>query len=502
MQTVTEQGGLVRQVEQIEQTELIDREQADVLAGRICAAAGLAAQTEAVLLELIGEFDAVGGIRWWNDVKSLAHWLSWCCSMAPGTAREHVRVARGLRQMPTVAAAFREGRLSYSKVREATRVAGRVDEAELCAFALTATASQLARTVRGYRTAAGIRIRQQPARALTWTEREDEMVDLRVKLPKEEAAILIAALTAAKDQFGTPPPAPEPGRRQVEAVTPSYGYADAVLDVARSFLAAAPEDRSGEDRTVVVVHVAAEQLIGGSAAGAAPAETVPAGTPAAAAQTCHLQGLGGIEPETARRLACDAELIGAVVAPDGDVLRLGRTRRLVTRAQRRALMVRDGGCQFPGCHQTRHLKAHHRVAWADGGPTDLENLILLCQWHHTAVHEGRIRIDPRAEPTTARRFDFVLPDGRPADGWRDEEQLARRLGDLVGRRRYLHERHQDERYPDEPHPDGNHLDEVDSFFHPDAQRIVPGWTGEPFGLHDCVAALFGMSVAGADAEAA
>src|SRR6476620_8638636 len=98
----------------------VDRAKADAMAGRICAAAGLAARAECELLELIGEFDAVEAIRWWVDVKSLAHWLSWSCSMTPGTAREHVRVARALRRMPTVAAAFREGRLSYSKVREVT----------------------------------------------------------------------------------------------------------------------------------------------------------------------------------------------------------------------------------------------------------------------------------------------------------------------------------------------------------------------------------------------
>src|SRR6185312_11767337 len=70
----------------------VDRDQANVMAGRICAAAGLSAQSECELLERIGEFDAVNAIRWWVDVKSLAHWLSWCCSMPPGTAREHVRV--------------------------------------------------------------------------------------------------------------------------------------------------------------------------------------------------------------------------------------------------------------------------------------------------------------------------------------------------------------------------------------------------------------------------
>jgi predicted restriction endonuclease len=82
----------------------------------------------------------------------------------------------------------------------------------------------------------------------------------------------------------------------------------------------------------------------------------------------------------------------------GKVLALGRTRRLVSKALRRALLIRDRMCCYPGCHQTRHLKAHHVVPWILGGRTDLDNLILLCQWHHTAVHEGGITIT-KLKPT-------------------------------------------------------------------------------------------------------
>jgi len=83
------------------------RAHADGLAGRICAAAADAARCQCRLLELLGEFDAVRAIRYWTDFKSLAHWLSWACSMTPGVAREHVRVAKALRQMPTIVGLFR-----------------------------------------------------------------------------------------------------------------------------------------------------------------------------------------------------------------------------------------------------------------------------------------------------------------------------------------------------------------------------------------------------------
>ncbi len=315
--------------------------------------------------------------------------------------------------------------------------------------------------IAGFRCANGMRIKQQPKRGLCWQEREDGIVDVRVQLPKEEAAILLAALEAARDQFGQPPEKPA-GEVPAE---PAYTRTDALLDVARGFLQTAPEDRSGEDRTLVVVHVSAENL-------AVPgAENVPAGTPSDAVDpTCHIAGVGSIEPETARRLAGDADLLGAVVDRHGRALALGRTRRLVSRTQRRALMIRDRLCQFPGCHQTRHLKAHHRDSWVDGGATDLDNSILLCQWHHTAVHEGGMSIRP--EPGLEPGWEFVMPDGTPHQNWYRPASLPIQLAYYQPRQAAL--------------------SNVTSFQHPEARTIQAVRGGEGFDLHECVQALFSM----------
>ena len=437
---------------------------ADGLAGRICAAAAESARCQFRLLELIGEFDAMGAIRYWTDVKSLAHWLSWACSTAPGVAREHVRVAKALRRMPTIAGLFREGRLSYSKVREVTRVVDVVDEQRLAGLALTATASQLAKMISGFRSADGMRIPQQNKRTVSWHEREDGMIDFRVRLPKEDAAVLLAAIDTAKDQFGPPPVKPDPTRDSGDPVpgVGVYSKADALLDVASVFLNTAPEDRSGEDRSLVVVHVSAENL-----------RNVPAGTSQPAEAVSHIAGVGSIEVATAQKSACDNPVLGAVVDKHGTVLALGRTRRLVSTAQRRALMIRDHGmCQYPCCHQTRHLKAHHLMPWIVGGRTDLENLILLCQWHHTAVHEGGISISNEADG-----WLFTKPDGQPCDSWVSDENLARHL-DFAHRRAHQQMAEEDQ------------LAAVDSFQHPAARTIRPGWTGEAFDLHACVQALF------------
>jgi hypothetical protein len=436
---------------------------ADVLAGRIGAAAALSAQSECTLLELVGEFDASNAIRFWTDVKSVAHWLAWSCSMNLGVAREHVRVARALRRMPTITEAFRAGRLSYSKVREVTRVVDVVDEARLCELAQTATAAQLAVMISAFRSADRRRIGQQPRRQVTVAEREDGMVEIRARLPKEEAAVLIAAMETAKDQFG-PPPA-KPGEQPNEvAATPPYSRADALVDVSRAFVASAPEDRSGEDRHLVVVHVDAGLLTDPPAG--SESEDVPAGTSRTPGAVCHIDGVGSIEPGSAARLACDATLLGAITNSAGEVLHLGRTRRLVSRAQRRALTIRDRMCRYPGCAQTRHLDAHHVIGWAAGGPTDLDNLILLCRWHHTAIHEGGVTITHGADG-----WRFTLRDGSQPQPWHTSDTLA----DLLA----AHARRTAEA-----------IDGVDRFDHTDARSIRPRWAGEPFSVHDCVQALF------------
>jgi len=247
------------------------------------------------------------------------------------------------------------------------------------------------------------------------------------------------------------------------------------VDVARVFLNTAPEDRSGEDRTLVVVQVSAENLArkvpAGTSevrpAGVDPVGNVPAGTSAQSA-VCHIDGVGSIEPVTAQRLACDSALLGAVIDEHGEVLALGRTRRLVSKPLRRALMIRDKMCRYPGCHQTRHLDAHHLIPWIRGGRTDLDNLILLCRWHHTAVHEGGVAITGDGEG-----WVFTKPDGQPCDWWVDDENLARHLDFALRRRQQL-----------------DQLAAVDSFQHPDAQTIRPRWAGEPFDVHACVQALF------------
>ncbi|HLL66265.1 MAG TPA: DUF222 domain-containing protein [Micromonosporaceae bacterium] len=101
---------------------------------------------------------------------------------------------------------------------------------------------------------------------------------------------------------------------------------------------------------------------------------------------------------TARRLACDAAIIPAVLNGTGQILDLGRQRRLITGTLRRALILRDNGCSFPACDRPpRWCEGHHITHWANGGPTNLDNAVLLCGHHHRLIHHSdwTVQINPR-----------------------------------------------------------------------------------------------------------
>ncbi len=148
------------------------------------------------------------------------------------------------------------------------------------------------------------------------------------------------------------------------------------------------------------------------------AETLRSGAgapPGAEAPPAELRGVGPIHPETARRLACDAVRTVVTVAPVADAsmsaggvdrgqegggistgalpLSVGRATRTVPAHLRKALHLRDQGCRFPGCDRPpAWTDGHHIIHWADGGPTELANLVSLCRRHHRAVHEQGWRI--------------------------------------------------------------------------------------------------------------
>ena len=384
------------------------------------------------LLSLIRQFDERNG---WAGCTSCAEWLGWRTGLAPGAAREHVRVARALADLPKLSDAMRRGRVSYSKMRAVTRVATPETEDDLLNVALSGTAAHVEKIVWAWRRVdrladqAEDRRRHETRSLRTWVD-EDGMVVVRGRLSPEVGAVVRRALEAACDQArGADAPAAVadgdglPGA-EAEASSLAQRQADALGVIAECALSGGLDRGTAGDRYQVVVHVDADALT--ETPGVPEAPDVPAGTsptvslvperrgagrearavptlradrgrpsrrspepcpgpPSAASarvgggQTV-LDEAGGIHisAETARRLACDAATVGMQHGPGGEILDLGRRTRTISPVLRRALTARDGQCRFPGCGNVR-VDAHHIRHWAHGGATALDNLVLLCR---------------------------------------------------------------------------------------------------------------------------
>ena len=149
------------------------------------------------------------------------------------------------------------------------------------------------------------------------------------------------------------------------------------------------------------------------------ASTADASTadPGGSAQPCRRDTPVGttLSPETVRRLACDASVARVITSGRSQPLEVGRATRVVPPSMRRALVVRDSGCAFPGCDRPASwCDAHHVVHWADGGRTDLGNLVLLCRRHHRLIHAG-FSVEMTGE-VTGHRPVFRRPDGTVLEG--------------------------------------------------------------------------------------
>ena len=114
-----------------------------------------------------------------------------------------------------------------------------------------------------------------------------------------------------------------------------------------------------------------------------------------------------VSAETSQRLGCDASRVVMKHDADGRIFEVGAKTRTIPPALRRALLHRDRSCRFPGCHG-RFCQAHHIRHWAQGGPTTLSNLVLLCRRHHRAVHEEGYQVDRQPDG----ELRFRRPDGR------------------------------------------------------------------------------------------
>jgi hypothetical protein len=193
------------------------------------------------------------------------------------------------------------------------------------------------------------------------TERSSE-------LDTDEADLILRAVDRARELDADEAAAAAPGKGGVSAETPRPSRADGRVMMAESFPAGHVATGNGGERYQVMVHLDQEAL----------------GPDGALAGT--LEDGSRVSAETLRRVACDCGLVA--VGHDGERLDIGRRTRSIPPAIRRALMVRDKGCAFPGCTHRRFLHAHHLRHWLHGGAARMDNLVMLCTFHHHLVHEG------------------------------------------------------------------------------------------------------------------
>jgi hypothetical protein len=368
-------------------------------------------------LMLVAEFDRSGAYAR-HGLPSTAHWLNWQCGIGMTAARTKVRVARALEHLPEVSAGFARGEFSYSKVRAIARVATPANESVLAHVARYGTASHVEKLVRKYRwtqrrDAERNAQSQHLNRCVHYFYDENDTFVLNARLPPEIGALVAKALQAAGDVLReSPERAPRDERGELAqhssastlpwsqlSTARAADRADALRLLAEAFLAAHSEEvesTSSGDRFQVVVHVDQAVL----AEPAAAAESEP--------HRAELDAGPALALATVRRLCCDGTTVGILEGRDGEPLDIGRKTRAIPPAIRRAMLARDGGCRFPGCDRTRFCDGHHVKHWATGGETKLGNLVTLCSFHHTLVHEGGFAVTLTDDGV----FVFTRPDGK------------------------------------------------------------------------------------------
>ncbi len=316
--------------------------------------------------------------------QSAPHLMSIRYGTSGWKANRMLDAAEAIEQLPAVAQALETGELDLDKVLELCRLATPETERELLEWAGTVSVGM-------------IRWKADLARRMELEEAEDVETTrsarwgyfdsgrrfyLSAQLPAASGAVIEGRLTSLLKEIPELPG--EEGRWGIE-----QRRADAVV---AACISGGKSDGVSEARDIVptiVIHTTLEALASDSSCS-------------------EIGGDGIIHPETVRRLLCHAKVQISLEDQARNVLRLGRTTRVPSVAMMRALRYRDRGCRFGGCGRRAFLHAHHIKEWAKGGETDLDNLILLCHFHHKLVHEHGWGVKRDAVSGEVRWF---LPDG-------------------------------------------------------------------------------------------
>lgn len=343
-------------------------------------------------LEAIRDLDASGSFAY-DGYTSVSSFLIHRCGMGPGEAKREVFLARSLGEMGYAAKAAEAGHLSVNQLEVLANARSRhpdpfaTDEVTLSESVSGLTLSDTRRAidywVQSHDGPDGVSDPEPSRVHLSKTLGGRGRLD--GDLDAESHGLLSEALESLMSEMLRATP-------KERLLSASQRRAEALSEMARRLLDRPDTPTDHGNRPHLTVQVGWDTLTGNNPGG-----------------LCELSDATVITPTLAQRLACDAEVCRLLTGPDGEILDLGRSKRTVSPAQWRALRTRDRHCQFPGCYRTYlWCDAHHIRAWYQDGPTDLNNLILLCRHHHTLVHEGGWKLTGTADNPV-----FTRPDGNP-----------------------------------------------------------------------------------------
>jgi len=367
--------------------------------------------------------------------RDCAQWMDRTLGICRITALERLRVARALQDLAVIEALFALGKLSWSKVRELTRVADPACEQELVAAALELSASETVDLCQRWHhgdtdtgdpedTEAARALQAFRKRSLTSRRRDACTTRITLDLPHDRAAEFLKALEAQEDVLKADQIKGEGSDDELsehESPTPPMTArqlrADAAVLMSARSLAHLGEAVASADRYRVFVNIDARVLAGdpmldaGVRSGTPPGELPPE-------RSC-IAGYGPIAAATARRLASQARLTVVSTDQEGDVVATGRDTRLFSPPAIRAITARDRCCQMPGCTRTRWLQAHHVIPWSAGGETTIANGCLICAGCHLQLHEGNLRLE------RVTRESIALPEHEQLTMTNDEQSRTR-----------------------------------------------------------------------------
>ena len=369
----------------------------DALIGGIDAEHASIAAAQRRMLRLIAKADRR---KSWVDVgaRDTAHWLSIRYGVSYWKAQRWVAAAHALESLPHVSDALASGELHMDKAVELTRFATPQTESRLLIWAGGVSCGAIRRKadVATRRTRDDL-VDVERSRSLTWTFDEGRRFGLQGELQSAQGAVVAKTLDRLASDLPVMPD--EDGPAGTEA-----RRADAL--VALCSTGNRPEDEP--DRATVIVHARMDGVDGELG-------------------ECEIEDGPAIDADAARRLACNARRQTVVEDESGLPVRLGRMTREPPAWMVRHLKYRDGECRFPGCGSKRYTQAHHIVWWERGGRTDLENLVLVCTFHHRLVHEYGWRVRREEDGTVS----WFRREGQPYRAGPAPAEQSARLSNLI-----------------------------------------------------------------------